>query len=351
MELIMSKLQRYAFCTALVSLTAVSGAFAQISSINSATYHPREFNDIHGSSLTVVSNYPGLVAFEDKNVSAATGFANRHVWRFSNNNGASAFQFSNNYFFTVTMTLTLTGDPALPRKEAGFLFDTLGGQGQFILDTDAHEIVAFGGPLPFYAFPATFHSGDTVNLGMTYFMDTNGMRAIIYSANCLKSPPLEFSNLEQGIIDNSTLGGYIQVVNAPADPTNSAMAVFQNIKIGPPDQDFDGVPDSVDSCPNTPPCEIVNAQGCSIDQLVPCAGPANGGTWTNHTAYLMAITNAVSQFQTQGLISGSEAATIETMAAQSECGERPHHHRDHDDMDRRDHDDKGPGDRDSGHDD
>src|SRR5512143_3381352 len=114
---------RYASYGALAGFVAVNAAFAQISTINSATYHPREFNDVPGSTLTVVSNYPSLIAFEDQNVSAPTGFANRHVWRFSSNGGVTAFQFSNDDFFTVTMTITLVGDPATPRKEAGFLLD------------------------------------------------------------------------------------------------------------------------------------------------------------------------------------------------------------------------------------
>ncbi len=54
----MSSLKYYVFCTALVSLAAINGAFAQISTINSATYTPRQFNDIPAATLTVVSNYP-----------------------------------------------------------------------------------------------------------------------------------------------------------------------------------------------------------------------------------------------------------------------------------------------------
>src|SRR5207247_6442990 len=147
---------------------------------------------------------------------------------------ASAYQFHHGESFSGSMTVTLTGRPISPRKEAGFLLDTIGGQGQFIVNPDGHEVVAFGGSFPFYAFPRTFNSGDTIRLGMTYFLDSNGKRAIIYYANCLQSPPLEFSNLEQGIIDNSTLGGYFQIVNDPSNPANSGMAVYQNIEIGPP---------------------------------------------------------------------------------------------------------------------
>jgi hypothetical protein len=214
-----------------VGLVAATGAYAQVSSINSAILHPRTFNDVPGSTLSSFNNYSSLIFFGDQGVSAATGFANRHVWDFSNNGGVSNYQFQNNDFFQVSMTLTLTGSPISPRKEAGFLLDTAGGQGQFIVNTDGHEVVAFGGPLPFFAFPSTFNSGDTITLGMTYFLDGNGKRAIIYSANGVNSPAQEFSNLEQGIIDNSTLGGYLQIQNAPGVPGNFGTASFQNISI------------------------------------------------------------------------------------------------------------------------
>ncbi len=312
----MPSVVRSVCCAILMSAV---GAYAQI---NSVTYHPRESNVVPNSLLTVVSNYPSLIAFSDRDVSAPSGFANRHVWRFSSDSGLTPHKFTNDEFFTVTMTVTLTGDPVSPRKEAGFLFDTIGGQGQFIVNTDGHEVVAFGGPLPFYAFPATFHSGDTVTLGMTYFRDANGKRAIIYSANCMLSPPKEFTNLEQGIIDNSTLGGYLQVVNASSIPTNSGIATFQNIKIGPPDQDFDGVPDALDLCPDTPPCTVVDAEGCSIDQLVPCAGPATGGAWRNHGAYVSAFVHVANAFRAQGLISDDERAELVAQAAQSDCAKK-----------------------------
>jgi hypothetical protein len=305
-----------------LSLAAAITSNAQISTINSANYHPREFNDVPNSTLTVVSNYPSLISFDDQNVSKPTGFANRHVWRFSNDSGATAYKFSNDTFFSVFMTVTLTGDPISPRKEAGFLLSTIGGDGQFIVNTDGHEVVAFGGPFPFYAFPRTFNSGDTIRLGFTYFLQSNGKRAIIYYANCLQSPPLEFSNLEQGIIDNSTLGGYFQIVNSPTISTNSGEAAYQNISIGPVDLDGDGVPDSIDQCPNTPLCSAVNADGCSIDQLAPCAGPASGGTWKNHGQYVSSVARAVDQLLAEGKIDEDQAEAILSAAGQSPCGSK-----------------------------
>jgi hypothetical protein len=214
-----------------LGFTAPNGAYGQVSSINSDILHTREFNDVPGAGLIVVNNYPSLISFTEQGVSAPSGFANRDSWRFSNDGGASNYQFQNNDFFNVSMNVTLTGSPISPRKEAGFLLDTVGGQGAFIVNTDAHEVVAFGGPLPFYAFPHTYNSGDSITLGMTYFLDSSGKRAIIYSANGVESPIEEFTNLEQGIIDNSTLGGYLQIVNDSANPDNSGTAVFGSINI------------------------------------------------------------------------------------------------------------------------
>jgi hypothetical protein len=232
----MTSLQRCTCKATLIGLclAAASGAYAQVGTINSAIINPRVYNDVPGATLTTADFYPGLILFNEQNVSQVGGFANRDTWQFSNNGGTSAYQFQNNDFFQVSMTLQLNGSPISPRKEAGFLFDTLGGQGQFIVNTDGHEVVAFGGPLPFYAFPSTFNSGDAITLGMTYFLDSNtGLRSIIYSANGVNSPILPFTDLEQGIIDNSTLGGYFQIVNDPNNPLNSGSAVFQNISIVP----------------------------------------------------------------------------------------------------------------------
>jgi hypothetical protein len=312
---------------ALVSLGLTMAASAQISSINSAVYTPRQFNDVPAATLTVVSNYPSLISFEEQNVSKPTGFANRDSWHFSSDNGVSPFLFGNNDAFTITMDVTLTGDPISPRKEAGFVFNNpLNDGGEFIVNTDGHEFVAFGGFLPFYAFPRNFNSGDTVTMGLTVFKDSNGKNAIIYFARtattCLQSPPLEFSNNEQGVIDGTSIGGYLQIVNSPTIATNSGKAVFQNITIGGPDQDFDGVPDSADACPSTPPCSLVNSTGCSIDQLAPCTGPASGGSWKNHGQYVAAVAQAVESFLAEGVINEDQADAILSAAGQSPCGSK-----------------------------
>ena len=86
------------------------------------------------------------------------------------------------------------------------------------------------------------------------------------------------------------------------------------------DSDGDGVADTLDACANTPLCSIVDAEGCSLDQLAPCDGPASGGEWKNHGQYLSSVAQAASQFLAAGLISQSEKDAIISAAAQSPCG-------------------------------
>ena len=132
--------------------------------------------------------------------------------------------------------MQLTGSPSTPRKEAGFIFNTSSvGTIQFIVDTDAHEVVQFGG-VSFYSFNAnnivSYNSGDTINLALQYFKAPNRNNAIQFFANGNASPITEFAP-GTGIGNGSTLGGYFQIANDPSNPLNSGSAVFQNISIGP----------------------------------------------------------------------------------------------------------------------
>jgi hypothetical protein len=232
------KIARYAAlaCCGIMSLNTTfaqvnmgSAVFQNItftgagSGINSVLIHPRVFNDYPGATLATVNNYPNLISFSESNVVGPTGFANRDDWRFSSDGGLTDHQFMNNEYWSISATITLTGNPTSPRKEAGLRLDSsVGGDGLFILDTDAHEIVAFGGPLPFYSFGNTFNSGNSVTMGITY-ENISGTNGIVYSANGVNSPFLPMSNTEQGVINGSTLGGYFQIVGVVPEPSSLAL--------------------------------------------------------------------------------------------------------------------------------
>jgi len=206
----------------MFALGAITAASAQI---NSVKIHERVYNDDPTSTLVTTSNYPTIVEFNDSNLSGG-GFANRHVFNFSADGGATDFTYTNDTFFDVKMDVSLTG-LAGSVKEAGFLIDTIGGQGQFIVKTNG-EIAAFGGPLPFHSFAAVGSVVPaTITLGIKYFLD-GGVRKITYTAGADTFTDV-FTNNEHGII-GGTVGGYAQFPLINGNGQNFGDAKFTNFK-------------------------------------------------------------------------------------------------------------------------
>ena len=81
------------------------------------------------------------------------------------------------------------------------------------------------------------------------------------------------------------------------------------------DEDGDGVPDINDDCSGTLANEVVNENGCSIDQLCPCETQ-----WRNHGQYVSCIARAAEDFVAAGLITGAEQGAIVSEAGRSSCG-------------------------------
>jgi hypothetical protein len=69
----MKSLQPYACKVTLIGLclAAASGAYAQVSSINSAVITPRVIDDIPGATGTYVNKYPGFISLSEAGVSQA----------------------------------------------------------------------------------------------------------------------------------------------------------------------------------------------------------------------------------------------------------------------------------------
>ena len=88
------------------------------------------------------------------------------------------------------------------------------------------------------------------------------------------------------------------------------------------DSDGDGVPDARDLCPDTATGDAVDVHGCSISQLVPCAGPRSGGAWKNHGEYVSTFTKIAETFVSAGQITSAEKARITSIAAGSNCGKK-----------------------------
>jgi PEP-CTERM motif len=255
----MNSLQRYtgkAVVTGLC-LVAANGAFAQISSINSAFMDPSAFNDIPGATRIDVPSYPGSIYMAELNVSKpASGGLNRDIWYFSNNGGASAYAFQNNDYFNASFNLTLTGSGTKSVDlEAGWLFSnpsgSFGGDLQSIVIGGNGAVVQFGGPsyYPFSpaagGFPGAGGSVPNYTLALTYTMGLNyvvdpntGRNAFQYSVNgqfAASSPGNTYFDLGAGVgigdLGPNPLGGYLQIGNDPNNASNNGEAFFSNIKI------------------------------------------------------------------------------------------------------------------------
>jgi len=57
-----------------------------------------------------------------------------------------------------------------------------------------------------------------------------------------------------------------------------------------------------------------------IDELVPCSGPASGGTWKNHGQYVSSVAHAAQRLANLGCINQNEKGKIVSDAARSNCG-------------------------------
>ena len=241
-----------------VCLTVAGGAYAQITSINSAFMDPGVFNDISGATRVDVPSYPGSIFMAELNVSKPTsGGLNRDVWYFSNNGGASAYAFQNNDYFNASFNLTLTGSGTSGVDlEAGWLFSnpsgSFGGDLQSIV-TSAGVAVQFGGPSYYPFSPAAggfpgaggsvpnYALGQTYTMGLNYVIDPNtGRNAFEYSVNgqfAASSPGNIYFDLGAGVgigdLGPNPLGGYFQIGNDPSNPNNSGEAFFSAIKIVP----------------------------------------------------------------------------------------------------------------------
>lgn len=221
----------------LVALGLVAWPTAQVASAqggaNDVVILPRV---VHGgdpqSTFDSLKALP-VVVLADTKVSHPGQFANRHDWAISED-GEEPAAFGIDDYFDLSFDLVLLGTPPgtvfAERKEAGIIVTTaIAGEGQFIVNTDAHEVVAFGGPFPFYKFNFGYNSGDKINMRLRYFRDTDGKRKIQYYANDQTSGPLEITNLERGIPGPFFVKGYLQTVINTNYPDNRAVAVFDSI--------------------------------------------------------------------------------------------------------------------------
>jgi hypothetical protein len=160
--------------SALLTLTAAVASATP--SPNGAYIQTRLFNDCPGSTVGVTNSYPASVRISDQNM-GCVGFANLHIWRFSEDGGTTAAVFNNDACFRAAATLRLTG---AGEGEAGLQVAPWwsASDGRFNVRTTDGEIACFGGRMPFYNFSGAPHM-------LRYTRGTDIRLEVIYSPNGL----------------------------------------------------------------------------------------------------------------------------------------------------------------------
>src|SRR5438874_5003699 len=233
------------------------------------TIEPRVFNDFPTSTETMtidgggpiltpvptpagnipVPGLPHTVQINDTNMVnvGGGGFANRDDVLISNNNGASPWSGNINQGFTISANITLSDGSNAPRKEAGIRINApVTGDALFIVNSDAGEIVAFGGGAPFYNFrPAiepAYIPGQTLFMQEQYVPNPAGTTGatpgtlqywaqLLPGGPLLTSGPLPFSNLEGGPGGSGSynIGVYDQGTPVAGNAADFINARFENI--------------------------------------------------------------------------------------------------------------------------
>jgi len=206
-----------------LGLAAANGAHAQSNTINGYKIKARVFNGNPGSTLTItpagpIAN-PATITIRDQYTGAFAG-ANRHDVLASTDLGVTAHTFGIDDSFVFTTRLTLTDGFNGPRKEAGIRFNSSIGDMLFLVNSDAGEIVTFGGPFHLFGNNGGgngYTPGSSILLGIREIGGGDGIGGIPNTieffidrgAGIESTGPLPWSNAEGGPV-NFQLGVYGQ---------------------------------------------------------------------------------------------------------------------------------------------
>lgn len=217
----MTCLKRFTFCVALVGLIASHTAHSQI---NGYVANPRVSNGDAGSTLTITPpapiNNPSTITIQDIYSGPFSG-VNRHDVLASGDGGLTPYNFNIDSSFIFTTRITLTAGDNSPRKEAGIRINSpVTGDMLFIINSDAGEIVTFGGPFHLFGNNAGgngYTPGTSILLGIKQVGGGDGNGGIATTteffidrgSGIITTGPLAWTNLEKGPV-NFQLGIYAQ---------------------------------------------------------------------------------------------------------------------------------------------
>jgi hypothetical protein len=245
-------MRRTYFLFAAMAASLLCGTAKAGPAINGLRLTERVFNDFTTTTLltsngnSVNLGAPSTVTISETGfVDDGVGgnFANRHDVTLSPDLGVSNQLFSIDDSYSVWATITLAVGSNAPRKEAGFhITSQVTGTASFIINSDAGEIVAFGGGAPFKLFGKLsdnngYVAGTPILMGFTMRAagDGNGpgQNTIEYfidrGLGLESSGQLPYANLEGGPV-NYSVSMYTQAAPNLSNPAEFAQTTFSNIR-------------------------------------------------------------------------------------------------------------------------
>jgi len=234
---------------ALVAVTSV--AQAQTPNPDGVRYELRIYNDCPASTVTTGGSYPSSFYIDDTFL-PCSGFANLHIWQFSEDGGATTAVFHNNSNFHFCADLVISGDDA-NGGEAGINIAPWWWRvdGRINVRIPDGEVAAFGGRMPFKNWKAddgvVYVKGTSIHLEMTYISGPFGPSAaspgqvqysVGYGGSTFTTPwyLLDEGNPAEGavhgnwgILDPSTVGGFFQPRLDPGNLQSNLRATWSNV--------------------------------------------------------------------------------------------------------------------------
>ena len=242
-------------CLAVALVGALPLAAQAVPPVNSLVKVPYVFFDRSADSTLVMSasgnpsTGTGAADILDTIVAGNTSGVDRHDVLLSDDGGATAHTFSIDDSYTFSTILNLSDSENSPRKETGIRINApVTGDALFIVNSDAGEIVTFGGGLPFHLFGNNaggngYTPGTNILLGFTMVAAGDGtgpgQNLIDLFIDRDPSTPgvgvehtgfLPWSNLEGGPT-NYNLGVYLQG-GPPANSAGSMHGVYSQVTFG-----------------------------------------------------------------------------------------------------------------------
>jgi hypothetical protein len=241
-----------AVCALTLGLAAVSQA--QTPNPNGAYIKMGFFNDCPVSIQNFSNTYPASVSFSDVDPYMFAG-TNKHLWKFSEDGGATKAAFHNNSNYSFCADVSISGQDS-DDLEGGLEISPWwsDGDGQFMINPNTGEIAVFGGRLPFTSnhvagfWPQPdYVNGSVIHMAMQYISGAvdptvSGIPAQVTYYTINGGTPFQYGplNFDQGNVaenpphglwgelDPASVGGYVQCHHMSTAQT-SAYANFQNI--------------------------------------------------------------------------------------------------------------------------